>query len=157
MEDYKKINLDSYNTNAEVFSNHFSGLFDLEERKEFKRFLSLLKGNRVIDLGCGGGDHSLWFKAQGLKVKAIDFSPEMVKLARSKGLDAEVMDIEDLKFNKNSFDGVWAVTSLLHIPKKNMPKVLKKISEILSSDGLFYLCLKEGQEEKFVIDKQNLS
>ncbi len=153
--DYKEINLESYDTNASVFADYFKGLLDLERRPEFKQFVNLLKGNKILDLGCGGGDHALWFKKQSLDVTAIDFSEEMVKICNRKGLKAIVMDIEDLKFNNNSFEGIWAVTSLLHIPKLKIRQVIAKLADISVSDGLIYVVLKEGEGEEFLVDKQN--
>ncbi len=155
MEDYKRANLESYNRNARVFSEYFKGLLDLERRHEFKEFVGLLKGNKILDLGCGGGDHALWFESQSLDTIGIDFSEEMIKICREKGLKAEVMDIEDLKFDDNSFDGIWAVTSLLHVPKSKINHVMDKLSRILKEEGILYVVVKEGQGEEFIIDKQN--
>jgi len=152
MDMYKRDTINSYNKNAKVFAEKFKGLFDLENRDEFRRFQELLSGKKVLDLGCGGGDHALYFQQQGLDVTCVDLSQEMVKLCKEKGLHAIVMDIEDLKFEKESFDGVWAVTSLLHVPKKNLGKVIDKIYYILRRDGIFYLCVKEGEGEKYVMD-----
>ena len=68
----------------------------------------------------------------------------MIDICRERGLQAKVMDIENLKFPDSSFDGVWAHTSLLHVPKRNFGSVLKKISSILKEEGIFYIGMKEG-------------
>lgn len=156
MEDYKRINLDSYEENAETFEKYFKGLFDLDGRVEFKRFINFLdKGDKILDIGCGGGDHSLWFKEQGLDVTAIDFSPKMVESTREKGVNAVVMDLEDMSFEDNEFNGIWAVTSLLHTPKAKMNSVIRKMSEILKPEGVLFVALKEGEGEQLLIDKHN--
>jgi len=71
----------------------------------------------------------------------------MIRLCREKGLEAHKMDIEDLKLEDNSFDGVWAHTSLLHVPKAKLKNVLEKISGILKKDGMFFSAVKEGDSE----------
>lgn len=61
----------------------------------------------------------------------------MVELCLQKGLEAYQMDLENLKFSSSSFDGIWAYTSLLHMPKANFPKILDNIASFLSDNGLF--------------------
>ena len=151
--DCKKKTIESYNQNTKEFTEKFKKLMDLIRRYEFQRFIDLLNGKKILDLGCGSGDHSLYFKERGLDVTAIDLSEEMIKLCKEKGLNAFVMDIERLDFKDNSFDGVWAVTSLLHIPKSKLPKVIKKLNLILKDNGILYVCVKEGEGEGLVEDK----
>src|SRR3989338_8455892 len=114
--DYKKITIESYNKDAKKFSKEFKAMNSIKSHR-FQKFIGLLKGGKILDLGCGSGDHSLYFKQRGLDVTSIDLSKEMVKLCNEKGLNALLMDIENLKFEDKLFDGVWAATSLLHIPK----------------------------------------
>jgi SAM-dependent methyltransferase len=59
------------------------------------------------------------------------------------------MDIEHLDFKNNSFNGIWAVTSLLHIPKKKLGAIIKKLSKILKREGVLYVCVEEGDREIF--------
>lgn len=66
------------------------------------------------------------------------------------------MDIENLQFPEASFDGVWSVTSLLHIPKFKLPDVLRGIDKILRPRGIFYICMKQGDGEGFVDDGEGL-
>jgi ubiquinone/menaquinone biosynthesis C-methylase UbiE len=150
---YKRITIESYDQNAKILSERFKSLMELKRRSEFQRFLDLLKGNKVLDLGCGAGDHSLFFKEKGLEAVSVDLSEEMVKLCREKGLDAQIQDIEDLDFENNSFDGIWAVTSLLHVPKSNLKKVVEDLSRMLKEKGILYVCVKKGDGEGLVEDK----
>ncbi|MDD2935122.1 MAG: class I SAM-dependent methyltransferase [Candidatus Pacebacteria bacterium] len=155
MKDYKSRTIESYNKNAKAMANKFKDMTDLQRRKEFGRFIELLKGNKILDLGCGAGEHSLYFKNQGLDIVSVDLSESMIDLCKEKDLDARVMDIENLQFEENTFDGIWSVTSLLHIPKSNIEKVVKKLSDILRKDGVLYICVKEGEGEDFVEDKED--
>ena len=109
-------------------------------------FSDLLKGEKILVLGCGSGDHSLYFKENGLDVTAIDLSEEMIKLCKEKGIKAFVKDIENLDFEDKSFDGIWAVTSLLHIPKSKLKEVIEKLNLILKDEGTLYVCVKEGED-----------
>ncbi len=146
--DYKKKTIESYDKYAKDFSHKFKNLTNLDERPEFQRFISLIHGKKILDLGCGSGDHALYFKQKGFEVTAIDLSNEMIKLCKEKGINAKKMDIEKLEFKDNTFNGIWAVTSLLHIPKQKIGRIIKKLSKILRYNGLLYICMKEGKGEK---------
>lgn len=155
MEDYKKITLDSYEKNASIFSEYFKGVADFDKRMEFTGFIDLLRGKKILDVGCGGGDHALWFKQKGFDVTAIDLSKSMVEIAKNKGVNASVMDMEEMTFNKNSFDGIWVVTSLLHLKKNRVENILSSFSSLLNNNGILFIVLKEGDGEDFYDDKQN--
>lgn len=117
-------------------------------------FILNLKGNRILDLGSGPGRDSEYFLSAGLRPICIDISPEMVNLCKKKGLSAVVCDVENLPYKNETFHGVWAHTSLLHVPKNLFPSVLNKISQILKSEGLFYIGMKEGNFEGFKDSKR---
>ncbi len=69
--------------------------------------LRLEAGDRVLDIGCGPGRHSLALARRGFEVVGVDRSVEFVALARAgaKGLPAtfEVLDVRDLAF-EDEFD-----------------------------------------------------
>jgi ubiquinone/menaquinone biosynthesis C-methylase UbiE len=72
-------------------------------------------GERVLDVGCGTGDHLLLFRRKGCDVTGIDPSPHMLKLAREKlgnRADFHPGCAEDLPFSDNEFDIVTLITSL---------------------------------------------
>ncbi|MBM3234408.1 class I SAM-dependent methyltransferase [Candidatus Pacearchaeota archaeon] len=150
---YKEETRNSYNKNARKFSEKFLELMDLKKRGEFQRFISLIPGKKILDLGCGSGDHAYFFQQKGLDVIAVDISEEMINLCKKKGINAFIMDIEDLKFEDNTFDGIWAVTSLLHIPKSKLPAVIDKLHKILKKNGILHVCVKEGIGEKIIKDE----
>jgi SAM-dependent methyltransferase len=113
-------------------------------------FLSLIKEENktsLLEIGPGTGKDSLFFQENGLNVKCIDLSPELVKICQQKGLDAQVMDMAELSFPKDSFDVVYALNSLLHIPKKDLPAVLKNILTVLKPNGLFYMGVYGSENE----------
>lgn len=116
-----------------------------------KEFLKHLKGKKVLDLGCGPGRDSKYLSDRGLTIYAIDASKEMVKEAKKIAPKALVsqMDMRKLDFPKNYFDGVWANFSLLHLKKKELPKVVSDIYQILKNEGILFIGLKEGTREQW--------
>jgi SAM-dependent methyltransferase len=76
---------------------------------------------RLLELGAGTGQDSVFFRDQGLDVVAVDVSRQMVARCREKGIDARVMDVLHLDFAARSFDAVYALNCLLHVPNADLP------------------------------------
>ncbi|MDA2804143.1 class I SAM-dependent methyltransferase [Nocardiopsis suaedae] len=74
-------------------------------------------GERVLDAGCGTGDHAAAIAEHGAEVVGVDASPEMVERAaeRFPGLDARVGDLRDL--GPDGFDAVLSNAVLHWIPE----------------------------------------
>ena len=119
--------------------------------------ISLLPPNAsILDLGCGSGRDAKLFTEFGASVLGIDFSSNLIDIAKKTAPLAEfqVMDIETMNLPIASFDGVWAACSLGHITKNLFPEVLKNIHAMLKENGYFYLALKKGSDELLVNDSR---
>ena len=68
-------------------------------------------GERVLDLGCGDGVLTQKLVALGCSVVAVDASAPQVSAARTRGLDAHVMDGQALAFERE-FDAVFSNAAL---------------------------------------------
>jgi ubiquinone/menaquinone biosynthesis C-methylase UbiE len=62
------------------------------------------RGDRVLDIGCGTGEDALHLAGLGAQVLALDVSPEMVRVARGKGVNARVLPIEGIHALAVAFD-----------------------------------------------------
>lgn len=125
---------------------------------DLKKFAKLTgKNAQVLDLGCASGYQSKMLCDLGLEVTGLDLSPEMIKVARRRVPEARfvVGDMTNMDFSEESFSGVYARASILHIPKSLVPKVLQGVHEILKRDGIFYLALKDGDGEEIVVDERH--
>lgn len=105
-------------------------------------------GARVLDVGCGSGVKSKYLIAHGLKVTGIDISDKLLEIARREvqGGQYRELSMMDLDLMPETFDGVFAQASLLHIPKKEVAKAVKKMAGRLVLDGLLYITVKEIRE-----------
>ncbi len=124
--------------------------------KELPEFIKLLsKGDRILDVGCAGGRDSKIFIKNGFKVVGIDLVDVFLKEAKKNVPGAKFikMDLCKLKFPKNYFNAIWANAILLHIEKKDIPKILNNFYKILSFNGKLHIRVKRGQGTEYVKEK----
>ena len=96
--------------------------------------LSGLAPTSVLEVGGGQGELAEWMRdALGARVSFLDFSPRMVELARARGLEAQVGDVQHLPFADASFDVVVAAWMLYHVP--DIPLALREIARVLVPGG----------------------
>ena len=124
---------------------------------ELKKFADLVKlggGKDILELGCGSGVQTKQLLDLGLSVVGLDISPNMIIEAKKRAPGGKYLvgDIASVAFEKDSFGGIFARASLLHIPKKLIPAVLESVCKMLKTGGYFYLAIKEGKGEGEVED-----
>lgn len=117
----------------------------LAERAAFLERLQAEGCTRLLELGAGTGQDSLFFQQHGLGVVATDLSREMVERCRAKGLEAYEMDFLGLDFPPAYFDAAYALNCLLHVPSAELPKVLAAIRRVVAPGGLFFLGVYGGE------------
>ncbi len=129
------------------------------ERQHFLTVLQkqthLHEPRHLLEIGAGTGKDSRFFQENGLEIVCTDLSPEMVELCRSKGLNAYVMDFLHLNFPDASFEAVYALNCLLHVPKCDLPAILQTIRRLLKPGGLFYMGVHGGEDFEGTLPTDN--
>ena len=103
-----------------------------------------LHGQRVLDVGCGGGLLSEALARAGAQVTAIDLAPELVKVARLHGLesgvkvDYQVKAVEALAEERpGSFDAITCMEMLEHVP--DPAAIIAACAQLLRPGGRLFL------------------
>lgn len=136
--------LDYYNQNAESF---VKGTVSVDFRKTQDKFVGALKGMNVLDFGCGSGRDTKYFLEAGLDVAATDGSEELCRIAGEyTGIPVRKMLFQELA-DKDCYDGIWACSSILHLPKDELRDVFFRMSDALRADGVIYTSFKYGDFE----------
>lgn len=120
---------------------------------ERARFASLLRdasASTLLEIGAGHGVSGRRFADEGFAVTCVDLSPALVAHCRAKGLDARVMDFADLAFEDASFDAVFGMNCLLHVPRADLAGVLAEVRRVLVPGGLFYWGQYGGRDHEGV-------
>lgn len=135
-----------YDEHAKVF---FQDTIELNMEALRTRFLQYLTpGSRILDVGCGSGRDSLAFIKAGFVVSAFDGSAELALLAsKVTGVNVRHMAFSDVMWIAE-FDAVWACASLLHVPRSELPKMVRRILQTLVSTGVIYMSFKLGDGER---------
>ena len=137
-----------YNQEAELRNQKSKAEWKIKVREEFCDLIKQENKETLLELGAGAGYDSLFFMDNGLKVTAVDLSAEMVKKCREKSVEAYEMDFYNLSSLKKNFDCVWAINTLLHVPKADLSHVLNEIDSVLDANGLFYMGLYGGKNSE---------
>jgi SAM-dependent methyltransferase len=135
-----------YNINAYEYF-YMSVKADMSEL--YQQFLKFVPhGGVILDAGCGSGRDTKYFLSLGYQVIAIDASKKMVKLSTEYTKhQTSLMNFYDLNF-QNDFDGIWAISSLVHIPKQDIDYIIKSLTNALKIGGIWCISFKEGLGEK---------
>lgn len=135
--------LEYYNKNAKQYCEQ-TLVGNLQEN--YDRFLKELPSNAyILDFGCGSGRDSKYFIENGYQVKAIDGSEQMCKLASKYiGQEVECIKFEELE-DIDTYDAIWACSSILHVEKENLPSVLSRMIKALKKKGIIYASFKIGE------------
>jgi SAM-dependent methyltransferase len=101
-----------------------------------------LRGKRLLDIGAGLGESSVYFALQGAQVTMTDISPGMVQkgrqLARRYGVEVEgiVSEAEDLGVAAETFDFVYIANTIHHV--RGRDALFQKIHRALKPGGFFF-------------------
>lgn len=146
---------DTYDALGELYNQKLISEVAKEEATVF--LAEIPEGGQILDLGCGKGTDGAEFLSKGYKVTLFDLSNSLLEIAKKIAPDAKVIqgDMIDYDFGVQQYDGVWAQASLLHLTKKEMHEILKKIYTMLTDKGAFHLSLKKGSSEEILTHVKN--
>jgi SAM-dependent methyltransferase len=89
---------------------------------------------RVLEVGGGPGELSeRVMRELGAEVVMVDVSDRMVELARARGVDARVGDVQELPFAAGEFDVAVAAWMLYHVP--DLDRGLSELARVLRPGG----------------------
>jgi ubiquinone/menaquinone biosynthesis C-methylase UbiE len=106
-----------------------------------KKLFAHVRGKKILEVGVGTGKNIPYYPKE-IAVTAIDFSEEMMKRAHKKAnelhstVDLQMMDIESMQFESNSFDAVIATFVFCSVP--DPIRGLKEVRRVLTPAGHFY-------------------
>lgn len=109
----------------------------------------IVDGAGVLDIGCGTGVLFPYYLERNAIITAVDLSPEMVKVAKSKFTQVNVIcgDAEEITFD-DKFDCIMIYNAFPHFP--NPEVLIENLSKALKSGGR--LTIAHGMSKKELDD-----
>jgi len=121
--------------------------------REVKAFTSQLPAKgRVLDAGSGTGIPIARYLVQtGFEVFGIDFSKEMVSVARKNvpGATFQQMNMIALDLPPESFDGVISTYAIIHVPREAHAGIFQSFHRVLKPGGAMLVSVASWAWEEF--------
>lgn len=106
------------------------------------KLLGNVKGKKILEIGCGGGQCSIAFAKQGAKCTGLDLSKEQLKhaeeLAKKERVSVKFLkhDIQTLKGIKSkNYDIVFSAFALQYVP--DLTKCFREVYRVLKKGSIF--------------------
>jgi ubiquinone/menaquinone biosynthesis C-methylase UbiE len=138
-EDFHDDWADSINID-EVLVDEFMEACTAPENRWLTEKIGDIKGLRILELGCGAGEASVYFAKKGANAVATDLSGGMLRvveqLAAKHGVTVETKksSADEIDFPDASFDVVYAANLLHHV---DIEKCLIEVNRVLKPGGRF--------------------
>lgn len=142
----------SYDRVAEEYAKRFYNELDSKpfDRKMLDWFIEKVDGvGTICDLGCGSGHIANYLHNRDLEVYGIDLSSGMVEQAQKLNPNIAFQQGDMLSldnFADNSFGGIAAFYSIIHIPRLLVVNALREMNRVLRSKGVLLLTFHIGQQ-----------
>lgn len=137
-----------YDARAQDFRE---GTWDHDVTQNYAALLEPLPKDRplkILDLGCGPGRDLVYFKSLGHEAIGLEGSPEFCRMAReASGCEVWQQNFLKLDLPEAFFDGIFANASLFHVPRKELPRVLKEFHHALVPGGILFSSNPRGNDE----------
>lgn len=154
-EDIRKAAIESHHLSAGRFvdwyealgRSHFASAFAYGRSKIDaligELFAGLHNGAKVLDVGCGTGEHLQRAADAGLKPFGLEPAPAMLEIARDKVPAAEIRQgvATELPYDDAEFDLVIMVEVLRYLDQPDIEKALAEARRVLKPGGQLFVTL----------------
>ena len=123
-------------------------------RNRTNREIFVKPGHQVLDLCCGTGDWTIQLaKNAGADITGLDFSENMLKVAREKTADIENItlvqgDATELPYDNNAFDIITIGFGLRNLP--DYEKAVKEFYRVLKPGGQLVILETSNPENALI-------
>lgn len=104
---------------------------------------------QILDFGCGPGRDLKTFSAMGHIAVGLDGSERFAQMARAdSGCEVLQQNFLELDLPAARFDGIFANAVLFHVPRQELPKVLRQLHATLKPGGVLFSSNPRGQNQE---------
>ncbi len=158
MSDPAELAHSTYEQVAGAYADRY--LNDFSDSELIDQFAALLPSSgSVLDAGCGPGIFSGYLAGKGHQVIGLDTSPAMLEIARDNFSNADFVlgDMRSPDFADETFDGLLAAYSLIHVPTIQVQSTLLEFHRLLKPGGVLAVLAQRGDSDQVVIEPLDTS
>jgi SAM-dependent methyltransferase len=103
----------------------------------------------ILDFGCGPGRDLKTFAALGHIAIGLEGAAPFAAMARAhSGCEVWQQDFLKLDLPNDRFDGIFANASLFHVPRQELPRVLRELRASLKPGGVLFSSIPHGTNQE---------
>lgn len=141
--------LADYDSHAQRF---WQGTRDHDVTQNIETLLRHIEGDApfaILDFGCGPGRDLAAFRARGHEPVGLEGSQALAAMAREhSGCEVWHQDFLALQLPRGRFDGIFANATLQHVPRSELPRVLRELHATLKPAGVLFASIPRGDNEE---------
>ena len=132
------------------FKDNFP-IFPAKFDSELKRYLNLIPGKEVLDLGIGQGRNSIPLAELGFNVTGVDYSTKCLQICKNtcNKLNLIHSDIRTFNIEKNKYDLIQSRFVLHFFHKYGLYEIIKNIKNNIKISGIVYIYVFSLNDPKF--------
>lgn len=140
-----------------IFKKHGKVFTEIQEdMPRIARIFEKHGVDKVLDLGCGSGRHSVYLAKQGFNVYGIDIAEQGIKIAKQwlkkERLQANLKVgsiYKKLPYKDNFFDAIISTHTIHHARIRNIRKAIQEIERVLKPKGLIFIIVRKRKFKNF--------
>jgi SAM-dependent methyltransferase len=138
-----------YDAEARAF---WEGTRDHDVSQNIAALLDHIEANppfELLDFGCGPGRDLMTFRRLGHRATGLEGSAELAAMARRhSGCEVLEQNFLQLDLPGERFDGVFANAALFHIPRQELPRILRQLHATLKPHGVLFSSNPRGNGQE---------
>jgi SAM-dependent methyltransferase len=138
-----------YEARADDF---WAGTRDYDVSQNIEALLSHIEGTppfSILDLGCGPGRDLKTFSDLGHQAVGLEGAGRFAEMARAhSGCEVWQQDFLKLDLPPARFDGIFANAVLFHVPRADLPRVLRELHATLKPRGVLFSSNPRGNNDE---------
>ena len=149
LEKIADLTVEHYNQRAEDF---WEGTRDHDVSQNVAALLRFIENEpplTILDFGCGPGRDLKTFAERGHVAVGLEGAAHFAAMARAhSGCEVWQQDFLKLDLPGDRFDGVFANAALFHVPRQELPRVLRELHASLKPGGVLFSSNPHGHNQE---------